>query len=69
MYNEGELVLIKAIHGGRGLVRRLKEMGIGIGETVRVIKNHRPGPLVLEVMDSKLCIGHGVARKIRAEAV
>jgi Fe2+ transport system protein FeoA len=66
-YHDGDTVIITAIQGGRGLVKRLKEMGIGIGTTVTIVKNHRPGGLVLEVLDSKLCIGRGVAHKIRAE--
>ncbi len=69
MYHEGDQVVILAVRGGKGVVRRLKEMGLGIGVNVRIVKNHCPGGLVLEVMDSKLCIGHGVARKIRAEAI
>ncbi len=69
MHQEGDVVKIKDIRGGRGVVQRLKEMGIGVGSLVRIVKNHRPGGLVLEVLDSKLCIGRGVARKIRAEDV
>ncbi len=67
LYHEGDTVIITDIHGGRGITKRLKEMGLGIGEIVTILKNHRPGGLVLEVMDSKLCIGHGIANKIRAE--
>jgi ferrous iron transport protein A len=67
LYNEGDTVIITNVRGGRGLNKRLKEMGLGIGEIVTIIKNHRPGGLVLEVMDSKLCIGRGIANKIRAE--
>ena len=67
MYHKGTTVTIIEVRGGRGIIQRLKEMGIGAGETVRILKNHRPGGLVLEVMDSKLCIGRGVAHKIQAE--
>jgi ferrous iron transport protein A len=69
MYEEGSTVKITQIQGGKGLVKRMKEMGLGIGSNVKIIKNNRPGGLVLEVMDSKLCIGKGVAFKIRAEEI
>ncbi len=67
MHHEGTIVSITEVRGGRGIIQRLKEMGIGAGETVRILNNHRPGGLVLEVMDNKLCIGRGIAHKIRAE--
>lgn len=69
MHHEGTIVVITEVRGGRGIIQRLKEMGIGAGETVKILKNHRPGGLVLEVMDSKLCIGRGVAHKIQGEHI
>lgn len=66
-YEEGATVVITEINGGKGVNKRLKELGLGEGQVVTIIKNNRPGGLVLEVMDTKLCIGHGIALKIKAE--
>jgi len=55
---------ISSIRGGRGLVRRLIEMGFQLGEKVRVIHSHNPGPVVAEVKDTRIALGRGVAMRI-----
>ena len=67
MLPEGAQATVIEVHGGRGLCRRLAEMGFNVGDRVRMIKNHRPGPVIVEVKDSRVALGRGVAMKIIVE--
>jgi ferrous iron transport protein A len=67
MLPEGAQASVVEVHGGRGLCRRLAEMGFNVGDKVRMIKNHRPGPVVVEVKDSRVALGRGVTMKIMVE--
>ena len=67
MLPEGAQATIIEFHVGRGLVKRLTEMGFNIGDKVRMIKNHRPGPVMVEVKDSRVALGRGVTMKIIVE--
>jgi ferrous iron transport protein A len=69
MLPEGAMAKIVEIHGGRGLCRRLAELGFSIGGTIRLVKSHSPGPVVVEVRDSRVAIGRGVAMKVMVEEV
>ena len=64
MLPEGVQATVVEVHGGRGLCRRLAEMGFNVGDRVRMIKNHRPGPVMVEVKDSRVALGRGVTMKI-----
>jgi ferrous iron transport protein A len=63
MVRPGEQVTLVAINAGRGLTRRLTDMGLYPGVSVRVIQSH-PGPFLLQLGASKLALGHGIAHKI-----
>jgi len=67
MLSEGTQATVVEVHGGRGLCRRLAEMGFNVGDKVRMIKNHRPGPVMVEVKDSRVALGRGVTMKIVVE--
>jgi Fe2+ transport system protein FeoA len=69
MLAEGEMGIVSEIHGGRGLRKRLAEMGFNVGEIVTMCKNHNPGPVMVEIMESRLGIGRGVAMKILVEVL
>lgn len=64
---------ITRVCGGRGLVRRLSDMGFIPGVEVRVVHSHQNpghgGPLVVEVKDSRIALGRGVAMKIMVQEV
>ena len=59
--------IIGFTHHGRGFVRRLQEMGILPGETVRVERNIFAGPVELIVKGTHLAIGKGIAMRILVE--
>ena len=64
MVRPGETVSVVNILGGRGLARRLTDMGLTPGVNIRVLNNHMPGPVMIELRGSKVALGHGVSQKI-----
>jgi Fe2+ transport system protein FeoA len=66
---------ITKIHGGKSLIRRLNDMGLTRDSEITVICSHccsgsgNGGPLVVEIKDSRVAFGRGVATKIMVEEV
>ena len=48
--------------GGKGVARRLGEMGIYPGKTLKVLKNH--GAVLVRVNGTEYLLGRGIARKV-----
>lgn len=63
----GRTAIVVNFDCGRGLGRRLAELGIFRGARIKVIKNDMGGPLVISVRESRLAIGRGMALKILVE--
>ena len=63
MVRPGERARIIQIRGGKGLIRKLADMGFYPGADIEVISN-RPGPLILNRGGVRLGIGCGMAHKI-----
>ena len=66
MVPEGEEVIITDIYGGRNVVRRLFDMGLIPGTKIKVLY-HGFGPLLVDVKDSRIALGLGIAMKIMVE--
>ncbi|AEM77741.1 FeoA family protein [Thermoanaerobacter wiegelii] len=65
--HEGEIALIKA---GRAAMQRLNEMGLVPGTKVKVVrKGPLKGPVELEVRNSHIVIGYGLASKIYVKII
>lgn len=64
MVSPGENVQLVAINGDNRLRKRLADLGLNIGMTVRIMQHDGHGPLVLAVKDSRLALGFGMAHKI-----
>ena len=60
----GEMVRLVDIKSGRGLIRRLSDMGLTPGVNFKVINSQRPGPVIIDVRGSRLVLGHGMVHKI-----
>jgi len=58
-----ELILV-SIEGGWGLRRRLNDMGLHEGSRFRILHSQKPGPCIIQVKDTRLVIGLGMAHKI-----
>jgi len=66
-FKQNDLVVIKGINCGRNFSRRLCDLGLFEGSEVRIIKNDNFGPIVIQVLHSKIALGRGEAEKIYAE--
>ncbi len=62
---EGEVVQVVDILGGHGLVGRLEALGIRPGTEVKKISSvFLRGPVTVEVHDTRVAMGYGMARKV-----
>lgn len=64
---EGKILRVVGIRGGRGVVRRLADLGLFPGSTTRVIKSTGGGPILLELRGSKIALGKGISMKVFVE--
>ncbi len=64
LLSEGCEGAVVEITGGRGVARRLSELGFNPDVRVKVISSHFPGPVVVSVRGSRIGLGRGVAMKI-----
>jgi ferrous iron transport protein A len=60
----GEKVTVVEIKAGHGLARRLADMGLNQGVTLKIISSQMPGPVLIDLRGSRLALGSGVAHKI-----
>ena len=67
MCSEGTNARIVSVHCGQSLKKRLHDLGVYDGTTIKVIKNDVSGPIIVKVKDSKLVLGRGQASKIMAQ--
>ena len=61
---EGEIGTVVEIRAGRGLTRRLLAMGVAPGMRIRVLKSSGPGPIMIEVGQTRIALGRGAAMKV-----
>ena len=60
---EGREAVVVGVVAGRGLRRRLAEVGFVRGEVVKVLRSG-PGPVLVLVKGSRIALGRGVAMKV-----
>jgi len=63
---DGETVTIREVNGGRGVNRRLSELGICVGSSMTVLQNSG-GPVIVSYGGCRMALGKGVAMKIMVE--
>jgi ferrous iron transport protein A len=61
---DGQIVSIVSVEGGRGLRSRLATMGLLPKTRILVVHNGRSGPFVISVKNCRMVVGRGVADKI-----
>lgn len=69
---EGTTGKVVRIRGGRGVCKRLAEMGFHQGALVRMESKHSPGmggPVAISVKGCKIGLGRGIARKVIVKPV
>jgi ferrous iron transport protein A len=68
MVAPGESVRLVQIRGGQNVRRRLAELGLTPGVTLRVVQGEAFGPLIIAFKDdARLALGRGMAHKIEVE--
>ncbi|MGF1612379.1 MAG: ferrous iron transport protein A [Gammaproteobacteria bacterium] len=69
MAAEGDKVRICFIRAGRGLEKRLIEMGLNLETVIQVVQRHKNGAVVVARGDMRLALGAGMAHKIMVASV
>ncbi len=64
----GELGTVVAINGGFGFSRRVEALGIRVGVNIKKISSQfMRGPITVQVGNTQVALGFGMARKIIVE--
>ena len=61
----GETVKFVNVDIGQGLNSRLASMGLVPNVEIKVMNNSHPGPFVINVKNTRIALGRGMADKIR----
>jgi ferrous iron transport protein A len=70
MVAPGQTVELVSIQGGQKLRKRLADLGLNVGMTVRVMQAHPTGPMIVAVKgDSRLALGRGITHKVVVAAL
>ena len=64
LLNEGDEAEIFRVRGGRGVTLRVNELGFYPGSYIKVIRNIKAGPVLVELKGCRIAIGRGVSMKI-----
>jgi ferrous iron transport protein A len=64
----GESLRLVSIYSGRGMRKRLADLGLTVGSKLQVVHREDWGPLIVAVRDdARMAIGRGMAHKIMVE--
>jgi len=58
---------VRAISGGRRMLRRLTDMGLRLESVLQVISVDPFGPVIVQINNTRLALGRGVAHRIIVE--
>lgn len=67
MAGSDEIVSVVEIRAGFGLKRRLADMGLSPGVSLRVIQSQGHGPVIIDLRGSRLALGRGMVQRILVE--
>lgn len=59
---------VMRIMGGKGAILRLSELGVYEGAVI-IAKRTGAGPVLIQVLDSTIALGRGLAQKIQVEEI
>jgi DtxR family Mn-dependent transcriptional regulator len=60
----GQSAILSAYRGGRGMLGRCLSLGFTPGSEVKMLENHRGGPVLVRIHDTSVALGRGLADKI-----
>lgn len=69
LVREGERVKVSKVLGGRGLVRRMTDLGLRPGTEIEIVSASRTGPFVIRLGGQRLGVGFGMTKKIFVDLV
>jgi Fe2+ transport system protein FeoA len=69
MARPGELVTVIGVRAGWGLQRKLADMGLTPGVSIRVINSQMPGPVLIDLRGGKSSPGPRCSPKSNGQAV
>ena len=69
LLNDGDLAEISHVRGGRGVNLRVNELGFYPGSCIKIIRNIKAGPVLVELKGCRIAIGRGIAMKIFCKMV
>jgi len=69
LVREGERAKVSRVSGGRGLVRRMTDLGLRPGTEIEIVSASRTGPFVIRLGGQRLGVGFGMAKKIFVDLV
>lgn len=65
MLRDGDTAIVMDVRGGRGLKRRMADMGLGPGAHIEIVSDSASsGPVIVKVLDTRIAIGRGMSRHI-----
>ena len=64
----GKFAEINSVRGGEAICRKIMEMGMNKGAIIKIMKNDS-GPLIVNVGETRLVIGRGMAQKVMVREV
>ena len=64
MARPGKLVTVVGVRAGRGLQRKLADMGLTPGVQIKVINSDMSGPVLIDLRGTRVAMGRGIALKI-----
>ena len=68
--HENQKAKVIDIQGGQGIRKRLGQMGIHAGDIITMLRyGALRGPILIEVHDSQVALGRGIASRIIVEEV
>jgi len=65
----GQEVMLVAVHGGRGFLHRMAEMGLTPGVRFRVMSRGVPGPYIVSIKGMRLVLGRGLVHRMLVKPV
>lgn len=63
----GAVLKIENLSGGQAFISRASGRGFTPGATIRVVRNHKIGPLIVFLRDTQIALGRSEAGKIMVE--
>lgn len=65
MVSPGKTVELIKIEGGHKMRKRLADLGLNVGTTLRVMQGDATGPMILAIKgDTRLALGRGITHRV-----